>query len=95
MIKCLVMGCPYLSKNGFCRRKFVFVNNNGNCEQIYTKGGLFKGDWQTNFNENLAEQNIIQKQEKEKESETKGGAGASPQDALTQTSAVLDDKESC
>ena len=91
LIKCIVQSCPYSTKNGFCRRKFVFINGNGCCEQIYTKSGAIKQNWQTNFNQGLANDISLKKQQEEK---TEGEAGTRSCDAITQVSANKeDDKE--
>lgn len=45
-VKCNVMGCPWRENTFFCKREYVFINENGTCNWIYNKNGTIRPNWQ-------------------------------------------------
>lgn len=46
LIVCKVEGCPYRSKNSFCRNRVTAINSHGSCSHIYNENGSVKSNWQ-------------------------------------------------
>lgn len=51
LIVCKVEGCPYRSKNSFCRNRVTLINSNGTCGHIFNENGVVKDHWQQPIDE--------------------------------------------
>lgn len=45
-VVCHVTYCPYISKDGFCRKKLVSITQKGFCGHIYYNNGKVRNYWQ-------------------------------------------------